>query len=152
MSARGTALRIRCATCGSAPGAVCRSPNGRYRKAVHRVRLHDSGAARFSRFIAPKPFVPGSYRKPVSPARAAAVAFFESDQWRTLRYQALKLHGAMCQCCGAGPAPSKPLHVDHIKPRSRFPDLALVLSNLQVLCVDCNKGKGAWDETDWRGA
>lgn len=24
------------------------------------------------------------------------------------------------------------------------------VSNLQVLCADCNLGKGAWDATDWR--
>jgi len=42
------------------------------------------------------------------------------------------------------------LHVDHIKPRSKYPDLALELKNLQVLCEDCNIGKGTWDESDWR--
>lgn len=26
----------------------------------------------------------------------------------------------------------------------------LVLDNLQVLCGMCNKGKGNWDQTDWR--
>ena len=42
------------------------------------------------------------------------------------------------------------LNVDHIKPRFLFPDLALRLDNLQVLCGDCNEGKGNWDMTDWR--
>ena len=28
--------------------------------------------------------------------------------------------------------------------------LELQLTNLQMLCADCNVGKGAWDETDWR--
>lgn len=42
------------------------------------------------------------------------------------------------------------MHVDHIKPRSKYPALELVLSNLQVLCEDCNLGKLAHDETDWR--
>lgn len=31
-----------------------------------------------------------------------------------------------------------------------FPDLALSMDNLQVLCGDCNHGKGNWDVTDWR--
>ena len=39
------------------------------------------------------------------------------------------------------------LHVDHIKPRSKFPELELSLDNTQVLCADCNLGKGAWDDT-----
>ena len=28
--------------------------------------------------------------------------------------------------------------------------LALVTSNLQILCSLCNKGKSNWDQTDWR--
>lgn len=80
----------------------------------------------------------------------AVVPFYESEEWRKVRYQALKLHGALCQCCGAKPGPNRPLHVDHIKPRSKFPELELDITNLQVLCKDCNFGKSAWDQTDWR--
>ena len=40
--------------------------------------------------------------------------------------------------------------VDHIKPRSRYPALELTLTNLQVLCNDCNMGKSNDDETDFR--
>ncbi len=87
---------------------------------------------------------------PASPPRS--VNFYESDLWRKARYQALKLHGGCCQCCGARASPGKPLHVDHIKPRSRFRHLELEVANLQVLCADCNLGKGAWDKTDWRAA
>jgi len=76
--------------------------------------------------------------------------FFESREWRELRYKALLQHGKQCQCCGATP-PTVVLHVDHVKPRYKFPDLELSLSNLQVLCEACNLGKGAWDETDHRG-
>jgi hypothetical protein len=76
--------------------------------------------------------------------------FFSSPEWRRVRYEALKGADGVCQCCGAPPQRDKPLHVDHIKPRSRFPDLALDPDNLQVLCVDCNLGKGASDQTDWR--
>lgn len=78
------------------------------------------------------------------------ISFYDTDEWRTVRYQALKRHGGCCQCCGARAERGKPLHVDHIKPRSKYPELALTLGNLQVLCPDCNLGKRAWDETDWR--
>ena len=44
------------------------------------------------------------------------------------------------------------MNVDHIKPRRIYPDLALSLENLQVLCHECNHGKGNWDMTDWREA
>jgi hypothetical protein len=70
-------------------------------------------------------------------------------RWLKLRYRVLKLHGAACQCCGRK---DRPLQVDHIKPRSKFPELALSIENLQVLCCDCNFGKADIDETDWRNA
>lgn len=76
--------------------------------------------------------------------------FYKSREWRQLRYLALRNCGGGCQCCGAKGADGAVLHVDHIKPRSVFPDLALCLDNLQVLCEDCNFGKGAWDQTDFR--
>ena len=62
----------------------------------------------------------------------------------------LKSRGARCECCGATPADGVRMHVDHIKPRRKYPELALTESNLQVLCEECNHGKGNWDETDWR--
>ena len=34
--------------------------------------------------------------------------------------------------------------------KARRPHLALKLTNLQVLCGDCNAGKGNRDTTDWR--
>ena len=81
---------------------------------------------------------------------ANADAFLASYEWRRVRMQALKKHGARCQCCGATPADGVKMNVDHIKPRKLFPELALSLSNLQVLCEVCNHGKGNWDMTDWR--
>jgi len=59
-------------------------------------------------------------------------------------------YGAVCQCCGASAKDGLRIHVDHIKPRRDFPELALVEDNLQVLCAVCNHGKGNWDQTDWR--
>lgn len=75
--------------------------------------------------------------------------FLESREWQSLRYEALKKHGRKCQCCGAKP-PSVVLHVDHIKPRYRYPELCLDINNLQVLCAACNMGKGAKHEDDFR--
>ena len=84
------------------------------------------------------------------PKNVASDAFLQSYEWRKLRMEALKKHGARCQCCGATPATGAIMNVDHIKPRKLFPALALDLSNLQVLCHECNHGKGNWDHTDWR--
>lgn len=77
-------------------------------------------------------------------------SFYDTDEWRRVRYMALKLHGGRCQCCGRSVAQGVILHVDHIKPRSKFPELALTVENLQVLCEDCNLGKSNKDDTDWR--
>jgi 5-methylcytosine-specific restriction endonuclease McrA len=82
--------------------------------------------------------------------KEAGQEFLDSFEWRRLRMQALKKHGARCQCCGATPADGAKMNVDHIKPRRFFPELALSLDNLQVLCDACNHGKGNWDMTDWR--
>jgi 5-methylcytosine-specific restriction endonuclease McrA len=76
--------------------------------------------------------------------------FFVSPSWKEVRYRALVLHGGKCQCCGASRKDGKQMHVDHIKPRSKYPELALDINNLQVLCEDCNLGKSNTDETDWR--
>jgi len=91
-----------------------------------------------------------------SPTKDTKNQFYLSWEWRTLRMEVLKERGARCECCGASPLhkdmngdPVK-ICVDHIKPLSRFWDKRLDKTNLQILCDECNMGKGAWDETDWR--
>lgn len=77
--------------------------------------------------------------------------FLASVAWRKLRMEVITERGARCECCGATPADGTTvIHVDHVKPRRLWPGLALVKSNLQVLCEACNHGKGNWDQTDWR--
>lgn len=88
---------------------------------------------------------PATYRGDVT-----GDTFLQSYEWRRVRMQALKKHGARCQCCGASPATGAVMNVDHIKPRRIYPELALDITNLQVLCGECNHGKGNWDMTDWR--
>ena len=90
---------------------------------------------------------------PINPKnlpQAQTDAFLESYEWRKVRMLVLKRDGARCCCCGATPADGRVMHVDHIKPRKKFPQLALDTNNLQVLCDVCNHGKGNWDDTDWR--
>ena len=72
--------------------------------------------------------------------------FYNTKEWKELRYRALMLNDGRCECCGA----KDMLRVDHVKPRARYPELELKLSNLQVLCKLCDDGKGEWDQTDWR--
>ncbi len=76
--------------------------------------------------------------------------FLDSYEWANLRMMALKKYGGTCMCCGQSRLDGITLNVDHIKPRLTHPELALDINNLQILCSMCNKGKGNWDETDWR--
>lgn len=74
-------------------------------------------------------------------------SFYVSREWLKLKYKVLKTYGKECMCCGRTEGQ---LHVDHIKPRSKYPHLQMDFDNLQVLCRDCNFGKGNHDETDFR--
>ncbi len=77
-------------------------------------------------------------------------AFFESREWLELRYNILKRDGAICALCGITRADGAVLQVDHIEPRSKFPERALDPGNLQVLCRDCIQGKSNKERTAWR--
>jgi HNH endonuclease len=80
--------------------------------------------------------------------RAARIRhFYQSFEWRRLRYQTLQKYGRKCMCCKAE---DKPIHVDHIKPLRKYWELRLDPDNLQILCEECNHGKGNQDETDYR--
>jgi hypothetical protein len=68
---------------------------------------------------------------------------------RSLKYAVLKRDNRTCQLCGAK-APDVELHIDHIVPLSKGG--TTTLDNLQVLCADCNLGKGNSDDTDWRAS
>jgi hypothetical protein len=76
--------------------------------------------------------------------------FYQSREWISIRYQVLKRYGAICQCCGHTWSRDNPIQVDHIRSRHLNPELALDITNLQILCKSCNKGKGYLDATDWR--
>jgi len=77
--------------------------------------------------------------------------FYLSPAWKRLRVRALERHGAVCMRCRS----IEDIQVDHVKPRSLFPRLRLKLSNLQILCGDCNKKKGQksndYRPVGWKG-
>lgn len=74
-------------------------------------------------------------------------SFYESRAWQKLRYKVLGTYGRKCMSCNTTDAR---FHIDHIKPRSKYPHLELDIDNLQVLCEACNLGKSNLDETDFR--
>lgn len=75
-----------------------------------------------------------------------AARFYKSREWAQTRYEAIKRHGRKCMACGA----TERIVVDHIKPVRTHRGLRLTMSNLQILCRACNRGKGSRCTKDWR--
>ena len=90
---------------------------------------------------------PKQFQPPPAYHPGMGKAFYQTREWRQVRYKVLTKYGKKCQCCGETEGY---IHVDHIKPRSLFPELELDQNNLQVLCEACNIGKSNQDITDWR--
>ncbi len=65
--------------------------------------------------------------------------FFKSRAWKEMRVKVFDAYGRRCMKCGST---TRIMQVDHIRPRSIRPDLALEFDNLQVLCSACNYAKG----------
>jgi 5-methylcytosine-specific restriction endonuclease McrA len=81
----------------------------------------------------------------------ASREFLQTYEWARVRYQVLlKYRDKPCMACGRGPKQGVWLNVEHIRPRKTHPHVSLDMNNLQILCHECNKGKGNWDNTDWR--
>ena len=76
--------------------------------------------------------------------------FYNSQAWQKSRYAALRRSNGRCELCGISKAEGAIIQVDHIKPRSKHPELELDPNNLQVLCRPCNLGKSNTDSIDWR--
>lgn len=77
------------------------------------------------------------------PAKPSSVY---NTKFRAIRYSILLRDNSTCQLCGANPKTGASMHVDHIKPRSKYPELELDPDNLRVLCQECNLTKS--DRTD----
>ena len=90
-------------------------------------------------------------KKPKVTPKRKSKGFYDSREWRKIRYQAIVKHDGCCLACGRSHKKHGiVIHVDHIKPRSIHPKLELDIDNLQILCEDCNLGKSNKDDTDWR--
>lgn len=80
-------------------------------------------------------------------------SFYLSREWKELRYRVIRKFSGECMACGRSRKKHGiVIHVDHIKPRSTHPGLALAFDNLQLLCEECNIGKGNKCTIDWRPA
>lgn len=83
---------------------------------------------------------------PPAPVLARSIdegrAFYDTREWKAMRLQILIRDGRRCKCCGATPDTGAVMNVDHIKSLRFHWHLRLDPGNLQVLCADCNIGKG----------
>ena len=68
--------------------------------------------------------------------------FYSSPEWNIIRKQVIKKEGRVCAECGHPIRKYSDITVDHIKPRSKYPELSLKTENLRVLCRSCNSRKG----------
>lgn len=89
-------------------------------------------------------------RSPNAMSKGERDDFYESSEWLAVRYRVIAKYGRKCMACGRTPAHGIIINVDHIKPLWTHPELKLDETNLQILCHECNQGKGCLDDTDFR--
>lgn len=138
---------IGCPQCGANAGEKCFQKKGNKRREPNHHRRMNAA----QKMVGIKPDGFGKKKKR-RPRPKKSDAFYASWEWKAVRYEALQIHGRQCMCCGWSPEPGSKgyLCVDHIKPRSKFPELALDVSNMQVLCSSCNMGKSNVHQDDFR--
>ena len=74
-------------------------------------------------------------------------SFYLSNDWLFLKRKVHKLYKCGCMKCFKDNVET---HIDHILPRSKYPQLSLDIHNLQILCKSCNMEKSNKDYTDYR--
>lgn len=67
---------------------------------------------------------------------------YSSPEWKILRKQIINSSANICSNCGKRINVPNDLTVDHIKPRSKYPNLSYDINNLTILCRSCNSMKG----------
>ena len=88
------------------------------------------------------------FAEPPKYVRGMGSEFYATREWRSLRWDVISNASGKCSVCGKSKKEHGVImHVDHIKPRSKFQELELDKNNLQLLCEECNIGKGAKPQT-----
>src|SRR5690554_3471582 len=73
------------------------------------------------------------------------------ERWRHAEIKAgLQVEtGGRCAYCESNIEDVSYPHVEHIRPKSRFPELAHHWSNLTSACAQCNTAKGDYFDEEW---
>ncbi|PFG13060.1 HNH endonuclease [Bacillus sp. es.036] len=66
------------------------------------------------------------------------VKFYQCTEWRTLRKKILSRDDFECQTCKRKGKVGNAENVHHIKEVKKYPELALVFSNCESICIPCH--------------
>lgn len=85
-----------------------------------------------------------------APSEEAIRAFYDSWEWKRCRYDVMQGKRLSCMACGADRSDGVKIVADHIKPLRWYWNRRLDSKNIQILCQDCNMGKGSRSQSDFR--
>ena len=71
-------------------------------------------------------------------AQVKLVKFYQSPGWRKVRQLVLIRDNHECQACKRAGKVGKAENVHHIKEVKKYPELALVISNCEGICISCH--------------
>lgn len=84
------------------------------------------------------------------PSRKHTQAFYATLAWKELSYRTRTRYPPRCMLCLKPGSETNPLVCDHIKPLRFNWELRLDPNNMQILCNNCNIGKGSHCDADYR--
>jgi len=87
----------------------------------------------------------GKYTKYLS-GRQERIRFYSSPEWKALKKEALSIYGSKCMVCGS----TKDIRADHIISRQLDPSRSLDITNIGILCNDCNLDYSYYNKKDYR--
>ena len=70
------------------------------------------------------------------PKRKKKTVYYSNKEWAAARKHVFARDGYHCYVCNATAT-----QIDHLLPKSKYPELALNLENLKPICWNCNKSK-----------
>jgi len=65
---------------------------------------------------------------------------FSTPEYKRFRFEMFKRDNFKCTICGI----HKEIQLDHIKPKSLFPQLVMAEWNVRTLCLECHKKTDTW--------
>lgn len=130
-----------------APSPVRELVNGEWVEVPYVSKVHIIKRSKKDRKAKKRNQKRGRNKKSENKRLRKPVDFYESKAWKLLRAKVLKKYGRQCMKCGDSQGI---IQIDHIKPRSKWPELELVFDNMQVLCKPCNTEKSNKNCADYR--